>query len=286
MLLWFSLAFAQTDWNKVEIKTEQVTDNIYVLYGAGGNIGVVVGEDYVYMIDDQFAQLTDKISTAIAKISTKPIQFVINTHWHADHTGGNENLGKSGAVLIAHDNVRKRLSSQQQKKDGSIAKPQPNEALPKITFNDNLTLYPDSLNPMHAIHVEHAHTDGDVLIYFPESNVLHMGDVFFNGLYPYIDTSSGGSINGLIKAVGETMFFINDETVIIPGHGKIATKKELVAYLDFLTLVRDRVKKEKDKGKTLEEAQQMGLTKEWDETHGKAFISPDELVESVYISLK
>jgi len=181
---------AQGRFDKVEITTTKLTDNIYMLQGAGGNIGVSVGEDGVFVIDDQFAPLSKKILTAIKALSDKPLKFLVNTHYHGDHSGGNENMAKAGAVIIAHDNVKKRLETKQN--DGSTT---PKEALPVITFNDklNITINEESVA---VFHVSNAHTDGDALLFFTESNVLHTGDTYFNGRYPYIDLNSGGSVKG------------------------------------------------------------------------------------------
>ena len=189
---------AQRDWSKIEIKTEQVAENIYVLFGSGGNIGIAVGEDGVYMIDDQFAPLSEKILAAVTKITDKPLRYLVNTHWHGDHTGGNENMAKAGAVIVAHENVYKRMSTKQFRGMGRIVEASPYTALPQITFTEDMKLHLDSTTSMHIMHFHNAHTDGDAYIYFPEQNVLHMGENFFAGRYPYIDLNSGGSIDGLV----------------------------------------------------------------------------------------
>jgi len=183
----------QGRFENVTIKTTQLSKNIYMLVGAGGNIGVSVGDDGVFIIDDQFAPLSEKILNAIKQLSDQPLNFLVNTHHHGDHTGGNANMAKAGATIIAHDNVKKRL--QQPKRDGSF---NPKEAIPIITFNDqlNITINGESIA---VFHVEHAHTDGDALLYFTESNVLHTGDTYFNGRYPFIDLNSGGSVHGYIE---------------------------------------------------------------------------------------
>jgi len=276
---------AQRDWDKVEITVEKAADNIYVLKGSGGNIGIAVSENGVYMIDDQFGPLTDKILAAIATVTDQPVRFLVNTHWHGDHTGGNENLANKGTILIAHENVRKRMSTKQFRGMGRITEPSPPAALPQITFSDDMTIYLDSITPMMIIHVHDAHTDGDSFVYFPQQNVLHMGDTFFGGNYPYIDLSSGGSINGLIEALNKALFIVNEKTVIIPGHGDLSNRQALKAYRDVLSDIRERVKTAKSDGKTLEAIKEMELTKEWDNTRGQGFIKPEQIVEFVYNSL-
>ncbi|MFX0556620.1 MBL fold metallo-hydrolase [Maribacter sp. CXY002] len=268
--------FAQRDLSNVEITSEKLTENVYVLFGAGGNIGVAIGEDAAYLIDDQFGALTEKIVTHVKTITDKPVSFVLNTHLHGDHTGGNENLANAGALIIAHDNVRKRMVSAEE--------PQPKEAWPVVTFNDKMTLYLKNGKSVHAMHVNPAHTDGDTYYYFPEDNVIHMGDNFFSGRYPYIDLGSGGDIDGLISNVSMALELIDDTTKIIPGHGEISSKEDLKNYTDILVILRERVKKARDEGKSLEEMQQMGLSKEWDETHGQGFINADRIIEFIYKS--
>lgn len=252
----------------VEIKTEKVSGNIYVLFGAGGNIGVSVGDDGVYIVDDQFAPLTEKIKAAIAALSDKPIRFAINTHFHGDHTGGNENLGKDGTVIVAHDNVRVRMS------EGSFVKafnmrtpPQTGPALPVVTFNDQAGLHLNGEQArMH--HVSNAHTDGDSIVHFEGSNVVHMGDTFFMGSFPFIDVDNGGSIDGVIGAASKVLSIVNDETRIIPGHGPVTDKKGLTIYRDMLAVVRDRVAAMKEEGKTLEEIQAANPVEEYLEANG------------------
>ena len=276
--------YGQRDWDKVTITSEQLSDNIYVLFGSGGNIGLVVGNENAYLIDDQFAPLSNKILAHIESLTDKPIKWVLNTHWHGDHTGGNENFAKAGALIIAHENVRKRMSTKQERSGGRVTEPSPLEALPVITFNDKMTLYLDNGHTMHAMHVNDAHTDGDSYYYFPEDNVLHMGDNFFLGRYPFIDLNSGGDVDGLISNVTMALAMIDDETKIIPGHGAIGSKNDLKAYLNVITTIRDRVVKARSEGKTLEQTQQLGLSKEWDGSHGQGFINADRIVEFIYKS--
>lgn len=267
---------AQRDFSSVEITSEKLTENVYALFGAGGNIGLAIGEDAAYLIDDQFGPLTEKIVAHVKTITDKPISFVLNTHMHGDHTGGNENLANAGAVVIAHDNVRKRMVEAED--------PQPKEAWPIVTFNDKMTLHLKNESSIHAMHVNPAHTDGDTYYYFPEDNAIHMGDNFFSGRYPYIDLGSGGDIDGLISNVSMALELIDDTTKIIPGHGPISSKTELKEYKDILVILRERVKEARDSGKSLEETQQSGLSKEWDNTHGQGFINSERIIEFIYKS--
>lgn len=276
ILLASTLLQAQRDFSTVEITSEKLTDNVYTLFGAGGNIGLAIGEDAAYLIDDQFGPLTEKIVAHVKTITDKPINFVLNTHMHGDHTGGNENLANAGALVIAHENVRKRMVSAEE--------PQPKEAWPVVTFNDKMTLHLKNGKSVHAMHVNPAHTDGDTYYYFPEDNVIHMGDNFFSGRYPYIDLNSGGDIDGLISNTTMALELIDDETKIIPGHGAISSKTDLKDFTKILITLRERVKEARSSGKSLEEVQKMGLSKEWDETHGQGFINADRIVEFIYKS--
>lgn len=270
---------AQSGMENVTITSEQLAPNIYVLFGSGGNIGLAVGEDYAYMIDDQFGQLSEKILTAVRGITDKPLKYVVNTHWHGDHTGGNENMAKQGAIVIANEAVRRRMS---QPRAGETVSTTPYQALPEITFTDEMTIHLDPNNTMMIFHMENAHTDGDSFIYFPESNVIHLGDNFPNGGYPFIDINSNGDIEGLITNLNRALFIVNDRTKIIPGHGKVSDRATLKAYRDMIDTVRERVKAQKDAGKDLDEIQKMGLSKEWDEAFGKGFINSERFIESVF----
>lgn len=266
----------------VQINTIKVTDSIYMLMGRGGNIGVLVGEDGVFMIDDQFAPLTDKIKAAIAKLSDKPVRFLINTHWHGDHTGGNENLGKEGVVIVAHDNVYERMS-----KEGFLAlfqktvPPAPEQARPVISFNDTVTFHLNGLD-IRATHHAHAHTDGDSVIHFTNANVIHTGDIFFNGRYPFIDTGSKGSVQGVIKAVKRILKMSDDNTKIIPGHGSLANKKDLQNYLTMLETTNGRMQKLIDEGKSLDEIKALKPNADYDGSYGKQLISAEKYLGILY----
>jgi cyclase len=281
-LLLSTVLFAQN--KEVNISIRKLTDNIYMLKGRGGNIGISIGADGVFMIDDQYAPLTPKILDAIKTLTDKPVKFLINTHWHGDHTGGNLNMDKQGAIIVAQDNVYKRMSVNQfvrgKKKEAS-----PKEALPVISFSEDLHFYFND-EAIYIFHVHNAHTDGDAMVYFPKANVLHMGDVYFQGKYPFIDLNSGGSIDGVIKAVEMALLLIDDDTKVIPGHQNDSDKKELTAYYNMLKDIRQAVKDEINKGKTLAEVKQnTALTAKYDASYGTWFIKPDAFRETLYKSL-
>ena len=280
---YIGLINAQNRFDKVEIKTQKLTEHIYVLFGAGGNIGVLVGDDGVIMIDDQFAPLSEKISAAIAKLSDQRVKYLLNTHWHGDHAGGNENFAKKGAMIIAQQNVRKRMAEGLTRSPENVTPPAPEIALPIITFSDDLSLHLNGETIM-AFHVHNAHTDGDAQIYFPESNVIHMGDTYFNGRWPFIDLQSGGSVMGYIKAINHAIFLVDNDTQIIPGHGPMSNRAELMAYRDVLLTVRGRIKNALAKGQTLEEIKAANYIKEW-EDFGSGFINNDRIVEIMVTDL-
>jgi glyoxylase-like metal-dependent hydrolase (beta-lactamase superfamily II) len=274
-LLFALPAAAQQDFSKVEVKAEKVADGLWMLTGAGGNIGVSAGPDGVFLIDDQYAPLTDKIRAAVASLSDKPIRFVLNTHWHGDHVGGNENLGKAGAVLVAHENVRKRMSVEQFNKLFNRTSPaSPAAALPLVTFAESLSFHLNG-EDVDAVHVAPAHTDGDVVVFFRKANVIHGGDTLFNGNYPFVDLSSGGSVDGMIAAADRVLAAADASTKIIPGHGPLATKADIKAYRDMLAASRDAVKPLVAAGKSLDEVKAAKPTAAFDEKWGKGFVKPD-----------
>lgn len=284
LVLSYSSAYSQ-EFDKVEISTIKVSENIYMLQGAGGNIGVCVGDDGVFMIDDQFAPLTAKIKSAIAKLSSKKVRFVINTHWHYDHVGGNENMGEAGAVIVAHQNVRKRMSTDQFMEFFNKKVPTaPKTALPVITFTRDITFHLND-EETRIFHAKEAHTDGDAIVFFEKSNVIHTGDIYFSGMYPFIDKSSHGSVDGMIKAARHILDIIDDDTKVIPGHGPLSNKAELAVFVEMLVSLRAKMSAYISNGKTLEEIKQIGLSKDLDPKWGGGFLSPDKFTQILYEDL-
>lgn len=271
--------------NEIKITSKKITNNIYMLQGQGGNIGLFVGDDSVFMIDDQFAPLTNKILANVKEISNKPIKYLVNTHWHGDHTGGNENMKKNDVLIFSQENVRKRMSADQTVR-GRLKKASPKEALPMITFTNDMNFHINGEDILVS-HVHNAHTDGDAHIYFLNSNVIHMGDTYFQGKFPFIDLGSGGSINGYIESINKVLLLSNDETVIIPGHRSLSNKAALKVYKKMLVTLRDRVQKSIDSGKTLAEvSKDESITKEYKKEYGGWFISAKEMRETIYKSLQ
>jgi len=271
-------ALAQ-NFDAVQIKATQVTPGIWMLEGAGGNIGVSVGEDGILLIDDQFAPLTEKILAAVKHISDKPIRFLFNTHWHGDHTGGNENLGRAGLLIVAHDNVRTRLLTDQATLLGKNPRLQ-KVGLPLITF-DNTVTYHINGDTMTAYHIAPAHTDGDSIVRFKNANVVHTGDVFASGRYPYIDTINGGSVSGIVKAMDDLIPTLDDSTKVIPGHGPLSGKRDVIAYRNMIAAIGSRVETLVKQGKNLEEVRAAKPTSDFDAVWGKVR-KGDEFVEFVY----
>lgn len=270
----------------VEIVTTPLGGSVHMMVGQGGNLGVSAGPDGVFLVDDQYAPMTENIRKAIARINPNPPKFVINTHWHFDHTGGNENFGKAGAVIVAHDNVRTRMSTDQFiKAFGKSVPASPPAALPVITFAEAVTFHLNG-DEIHVFHVAPAHTDGDSFVHFRKADVLHLGDVYFNGLYPFIDLGSGGSVDGVIAAVDQALALAGPKTKIIPGHGPLASKKDLEAYRDMLAGVRDKVAALAKAGKSLEQVQAAKPTAAWDKVWGNGFLKPDNFVAVIYEGLK
>ena len=250
---------AQINFDTVQVVATPVSQNVYMLRGAGGNIGLAVGDDAVFVVDDQYAPLTRKVLAAIATITPKPVRFVVNTHWHMDHVGGNETLGQEGALIYAHENVRRRMSV-----EGFIealnarVPPSPRVALPVITFTDAVTFHIND-DSVRVLHVPPAHTDGDAIIHFTKANVIHMGDVFHNAGLPFVDLSSGGSIQGFITAADKVLSMANAQTKIIPGHGPLADRVRLKMYRDMIVSLRDRVRTLISTGKTVEQIIELNI---------------------------
>jgi glyoxylase-like metal-dependent hydrolase (beta-lactamase superfamily II) len=277
----FNIYTYSQDFDTVKIKTTKLTESIYMLEGSGGNIGVLVGNDGIVIIDDQFAPLTEKIKAALSQISSKPVKFVINTHFHGDHAGGNENFGSQGAIIVAHDNTRKRLSADYFfEAMKQTQKASPYEALPEVTFADSVTFHMNG-ETVHVFYAKNAHTDGDIIIHFKESNIFHCGDVFVRYGFPFIDQGAGGSIDGMIKAVEGLIGITNDQSKIIPGHGALSTKKDLIDYKDMLVTVRKRVADGIQQGKTLQQIADSDPLKGYIAVFDKYLF-----VDAVYKSLK
>ena len=267
-------------FDDVVIKTNKVADQIYMLEGAGGNIGIFAGDDGVLMIDGQFSDLSEKIKAAINEISNHPVKYLVNTHWHGDHTGGNANFAKDGATIIANHEVRKRLSADQVRPFGRTTPAADTLAWPTISFGEDLEIHMNG-ESVQLMHVHNAHTDGDSFVYFPKANVLHMGDCFFKDRFPYIDLEMGGSVAGAIAAIEAAMMIIDEETMIIPGHGSMANKEDLRRYLAMINTTRDRVNNVTSEDTKLEDLDVESLTegyKDW----GGGFIDGEKWIGTLF----
>ena len=268
-----------------DVKVVAVAKGIYMLAGKGGNIGLSTGKSGVLLIDDQYAPASESILAAIASKTSDPVRFVVNTHWHGDHTGGNENMGKAGAVIVAHENVRKAMSKDQFIEVFNMrSSAAPEIALPVITFTESMSFHWND-DTIQVMHVAPAHTDGDSVIYFQQANVIHAGDTFFNKMYPFIDVTTGGSIKGMISATDKLLAIANDKTKIIPGHGPLANKDELQAYHDMLVAMQKSIGDLKRAGKTRDAVIAAKPTKKFDSAWGEGFLKPDVWVGIVYDSL-
>jgi len=281
ILVSFAAFAQQQDFSKVEIKVQKVAGSVYMLTGAGGNIGICVGDDGIVIVDDQFAPLAPKIKEALKSISTKPIKFIINTHFHGDHTGGNEIFGHD-APIIAHDNVRTRLAAGS-KNAFRETPPAPKGALPIITFNDTATIHVNG-EDIKAVHFPHGHTDGDAVIFFKTSNVVHMGDDLFFGQFPFVDLDNGGSVRGLIKNLDAIMPMIDDDTKLIAGHGALSDKKALTEWINMLkgtvAIMNDAIQK----GKTLEQVKTEKTLVAWS-NWDQGFMNLEKYEEQLYKEL-
>ena len=293
--LWISFAIVllagfaaaqDQDLSKVVIKVTKVAGNVYMLEGEGGNIGASVGEDGIVIVDDQFAPLADKIRAALKSVTDKPIRFVINTHYHGDHTGGNA-LFQKDSPIIAHDNVRKRLEAGGRAGNGGSvhfdAKPAEKDALPILTFDHDMTVHLNG-EDIRALHFPSGHTDGDSIIYFPKSNVVHMGDDFVTYGFPFIDVDSGGSIDGIIAAAEKAIEQLPPDVKVIPGHGPISTLDDVRTYIKMLKDTRAVVEKAMAKHQSLDDMKKAKLLEPWKKYSGD-FISSDAFLETLYNSL-
>jgi len=289
-VLFATLAFGQggPDFSKVQIKVTKVSGNLYMLEGAGGNIAASVGEDGIVIVDDQFAPLADKIREALKStgVTDKPVRFVINTHYHGDHTGGNLPFGET-STLIAQDNVRKRLAEGGTAGNGGSLhmqnKPAPKGALPIITFSRDVTVHLNG-EDIRALHVPSGHTDGDSIIFFPKSNVVHMGDDFVRYGFPFIDIDSGGSVQGMIAALEKVLPELPSDVKVIPGHGALSNLDDVREYLKMLKDTTAAVQKALDQGKTLEQMKQEKLLAPW-QKYSNEFVTADVFLETLYNSL-
>ncbi len=273
-----SIALAE----EVKITPVPVTEQIYMLTGKGGNIGLFIGQDGTFLIDDQFAPLTEKIVAAIKSVGGDYPKFLINTHYHGDHTGGNEKLGQEGTLIFSHNNVRERLSAGSfieafNMKRPAVAK----EGLPVVTFSEDISFHLNG-DTVRAIHVPHAHTDGDSFIHFKMANVIHAGDILFNGFYPFIDVQHGGSLKGMLKAVDRILSLADENTKIIAGHGPIADKAQLADYRQMLGIAYERLKKLKAEGITAEEAAASKPLSDLDPTWGDGLFNSERWIKLIY----
>ncbi|HLL75813.1 MAG TPA: MBL fold metallo-hydrolase [Pyrinomonadaceae bacterium] len=271
----------QRDFSQVQIKATKVAGNVYMLEGAGGNIGVSAGEDGLLIVDDQFAPLADKIRAALKQINPGPLRFVLNTHFHGDHTGGNAQFGKE-STIVAHDNVRKRLASPQ-RVAGQDVPASPREALPVVTYAQSVSIHFNG-EEIRVIHLPTGHTDGDSAILFTASNVAHLGDHFFAGRFPFVDIDSGGSVQGLTRNIADLIARLPADVRIIPGHGPLSTMDDLKTYHRMLTTTTDHVRKHIDAGRTVEQIKAAGLPDEWKQW-GTGFINQDRWLETIHRSL-
>jgi cyclase len=278
-------AFGQQDFSSVEIERTRVARGLFMLTGEGGNIGLSVGDDGAFIVDTQYAPLSEKILAAVRAARGGDVKFVVNTHYHGDHTGGNANMARAGATIMAQDNVKTRLSTPQVSPvDGSAIPASPREALPVVTFADRMTFHYNGVT-VDIYHVPHAHTDGDSIVHYKELNAFHMGDTFFNGGYPLIDTDAGGSILGFIAAAEGVLSMSDEDTRIIPGHGDLARQEDLRSYLGMLRAVRDSIQPLVDQGLNEDQVVAAHPTAALDEQWGAGFVNPELLTRRVYRSL-
>ena len=287
LLLASSGTFAQgNNMDTVKIHPVKITDNIYMLKGAGGNIGVLIGKDGTLMIDNQFAPLSNKINGAIKTLDPGEIRFLINTHLHGDHSGGNENFKRMGVTVVAHDLARERMGKEQVNKAmNRVTPPREKDALPVITFSDKLNFH---LNDEDIVlhHFDAGHTDGDLIVQFKNANVVHTGDAFVRYGYPFIDVSSGGSVNGFISTLDKILLLIDDNTKIIPGHGEPANKADVKKVRDAVADIRDQVSSALEKGKKTEDISALGISDKYDADLGKGFVKGKDFVLMIAENLK
>ncbi len=271
--------------NNQVIKAVAITENIHMLMGQGGNVGVFIGRDGTFLIDDQFAPMTEEIISKIKSLGGGVPKFLLNTHYHSDHSGGNENLGEQGTLIFSHDNVRERLRSGSFLREFNIKlKASEGKGLPVVTFSENMSFHING-DVVRAIHTPHAHSDGDSFIHFEKQNVIHAGDLFFNGFFPFIDVDHGGSLKGMINGVNQMLLLTNNSTTIIPGHGQKSNKTELIAYRDMLQLSLNRLKALREQGLSLEEIIAAKPLKDLDNKWGKSMFTADKWIEQIFAGI-
>jgi cyclase len=271
---------------EMDIKTVKLTDSLYILEGAGGNVAVFVWEDGVLLIDDKLAPASPQIKAAVAAITAKPIRFVVNSHWHRDHSGGNEALATDGAVIVAHENVRTRMSVESFVAVFGVKAPaSPPKALPIVTFTRDITLHLGG-EEISVTHIAPAHTDGDSFVRFRNANVIHLGDCYLNGSFPVVDSSSGGSFPGTIAAIDTALDMLDARTRIIPGHGAVASEKDLREWREMLVTIDERVKKSVAAGKSLDQVKAERPAMEWEKRFTNSFVTSDHPIEEAYEAAK
>jgi glyoxylase-like metal-dependent hydrolase (beta-lactamase superfamily II) len=275
----------QPDFSKVEIKTTKITNNFYTLEGQGGTIGVLVGPEGIFMVDSQFAPLSQKIAAAIHQISDKPIRFMVNTHVHGDHTGGNENFAKMGTIIFARDELRFRLAHPAPGANGAPGIAAPAVALPVVTYEGPVTFHMDG-EDVRLIPIRRAHTDGDTLVYFPANDVLMTGDYYRSIQYPNIDRTNGGSLNGMIEGLGITIGLAGPNTKIIPGHGPMVDRAAVMAHRDMILAIRDKVAALVQQGKSVEDVLAAKPTSDYDATVPNSSTTSERFVRQLYAELK
>jgi glyoxylase-like metal-dependent hydrolase (beta-lactamase superfamily II) len=275
----------QPDFSKVEIKTTKISDTFYTLEGQGGTIGVLVGADGIFMVDSQFAPLSQKIAAAIHQISDKPVRFMVNTHVHGDHTGGNENFAKMGVTIFSRDELRWRLAHPSPAANGAPGVPAPAVALPVVTYEGPVTIHMDG-EDVHLIPIHRAHTDGDTLVYFPSNDVLMTGDYFRSIQYPNIDRVNGGSLDGMLEGLGVTIGMAGPKTKIIPGHGPTVDRTAVTAHRDMILVVRDKVAALVQQGKTVDEVLAAKPTSDYDVIVPNSSTTSERFVRQLYAELK
>ena len=279
-------SFAQQDFSGVEIQTIPVRDGLYMLLGSGGNIALSTGSDGAFIVDTQYAALSDKIMAAVRAAGGGDVRFVVNTHFHGDHTGGNENFGNAGATIMAQDNVQVRLSTAQVSTlDGSTTPPAPKAAIPVVTYPERMTFHWNG-TAVNLYYAPNAHTDGDSIVHYTDLNAFHMGDTFFNGGFPFIDVGAGGSLAGYIAAAESVLARSNSDTLIIPGHGALATPDDLRAFLDMLRTVNGRITSMIERGMTEDEVVAANPTSEYNAQWGGGFMNAETFTRFAYQGMK